>query len=153
MTTYQVEASRAATASESAYSPIRTSQVQTSSNSNARSERKVVVGLLIGGVIVLALLLSLVVGSFTTYGLRDGLIVSIMFALILGLTGQLGRIPVAGPLIYVLVARRFILPMLFGWFPTIHASWVTEGQFWVNMASATVLTIVSIISIWSKPKK
>src|SRR5258708_824748 len=51
--------------------------------------------ILILGAITMVPSIALFIGTFCTYGIRDGLIVSMLFGLFMGFTSQLGRIPFA----------------------------------------------------------
>ena len=148
MTTYQVQEGRATTTSENAILPSKTS-----TPSNARSERNAFLGPLIGGVAVLISGLGLFIGTLCTYGIRDGLVVMLVFGLATSLLAQLGHIPVIGPIGYAVVSRLYVMPVLFRWFPSIHPSWITEVQFWFGLLTAILLTGSSILAIRSKPTK
>ncbi len=145
MAPYDNQASSRAHAPDEAYRLLRPSVAPVTVPENPNT-----IAVAVGMALVWIPTMVLLIGSLCTYGIRDGLVTTMVCGLFVSLTAQLGRIPLAGPVIYSLVMRHFVHPMVFGWFPTIHPSWITEGQYWLGLATAIVLTIATIFTLLAK---
>jgi tetratricopeptide (TPR) repeat protein len=96
------------------------------------------------GCLLLSWVAFCLVSAFFIYGIKEGILTLVVLSFLLGVGALLGWIPVAGPFLYWWVAKSYLMPLFFRWFPEIARSWLTSLIFWSCLASSVGYTIRSI---------
>ena len=87
--------------------------------------------------------LAFTLGYFQYGGLDGGLAV-LLYDIIIGFASLLGFIPIAGVLLYFMVAKFIITPWVLS-FTGITESWVTSLFFFLGLGSSIIATIMSTL--------
>ena len=97
------------------------------------------------GRIPIFLILAFILGYFQYNGLGGGLAI-ILLDILLGFASLLGIIPIAGVVLYWIVAETLIIPFVFD-FTGIAASWVIDLFLWLNLIVSVIFTTVALLCL------
>jgi len=104
------------------------------------------------GIVSFCFWLFQMVAGFSIYGAKGGLLFILVFLPLLALTAQVGWIPLAGPFLFWWLARRYVMPMLFTWFPVLEPTWLTGFSFWMCLLSTVSMTLRTLCQMNSNYK-
>lgn len=90
------------------------------------------------------LFLALGTAAFVEYPAKSAILIILILWPLTSILASLIPIPIVGQIAYWLVAKKFLYPTFFEWFPEVSPSWVSETIFWLGLAYSIIMPFVFI---------